>query len=154
MSAYGAIPPRGQSGPTSPTLWKLRARRVQEGQQFLEWTHVTLHHLTLKSASPELVTALFEEFSSELERDQSRTYPQEAGMTRDEFESYFFARDVFVGIGVKMNGSENIEMTMVPLEDKESSIESFLGNRKWNEALAGFYYVSTPRLSYLNLTLL
>jgi hypothetical protein len=158
MSAYGAIPPRGQSGPTpSPTLWKLRARRVQEGQQFLEWTHVTLHHLTLKSAPPELVTALFEEFSSELERDQSRTYPQEAGMTRDEFESYFFARDVFVGIGVKMEmkgGSENIEMTMAPLEDKESSMELFLGSRKWNEALAGFYYVSTIRLYYLNLTLL
>lgn len=77
-------------------------------------------------------------------------------MTRDEFESYFFARDVFVSIGVKMemkDGSENIEMIMAPLEDKESSMEWFLGSRKWNEALAGFYYASTIRLFYLNLTL-
>jgi hypothetical protein len=160
MSAYGVLPPHGKSGPTlGTTLWKLRTKRVQEdqGRESLDWTHVTLHHLTLKSAPQELVTALFEEFSSELERDQSRTYPQEAGMTRDEFESYFFARDVFVGIGVKMEvkgGEENIEMTMEPLEDKEGSMESFLGGRKWNEALAGFYYVSTIRLPYLTLTLL
>jgi hypothetical protein len=67
------------------------------------WTHTVVYHLVLSTNAPQdLVTAFFEEFVNELERYDNRTYPQEKGMSRAEFEGYFFARDVFVGMDMKL----------------------------------------------------
>ncbi|KAG8816771.1 hypothetical protein FRC17_000179 [Serendipita sp. 399] len=79
---------------------------------------------------------MYAEFTLELERDLTRTYPQEAGMTKEEFESYFFARDVFVGIGFKD------ELQDVTISSKQlEGVERAQMGREWMDALAGFYYV-------------
>jgi len=65
----------------------------------IPWTHVSTHHLTLSTAPADLVGVMYAEFAAELGRDDGRTYPQESPMSRSEFEAYFFARDVIVGIG-------------------------------------------------------
>ena len=85
---------------------------------------------------------MYTEFAAELERDDGRTYPQEAPMSRSEFEAYFFARDVIIGIGEE-RPNDGIEDGEVLLE-KEGGIDALLtakGDRDWSEAIAGFYYV-------------
>jgi hypothetical protein len=175
MSAYGNLPPRTQPQRIlPPTIYKLRPKPPQEratatmsvsnGQEkfsvsattmstesdpskmTIGWTHTVVYHLTLSTNTPQdLITALYEEFADELERDENRTYPQEKGMTRAEFEGYFFARDVFMGVGMRLLESE--ENSLVG-DDGESivgkrwpRIEDARGEREWKDAISGFYYV-------------
>jgi hypothetical protein len=175
MSAYGSLPPRSQPQHILlPTIYKLRPKPPQErataimtvsnGQEkfsvsttttateddlskmTIGWTHTVVYHLVLSTNTPQdLVTALYEEFADELERDENRTYPQEKGMTRAEFEGYFFARDVFVGVGMRLLEGEEISLVG---DDGESvvgkrwrRIEDASGEREWRDAISGFYYV-------------
>jgi hypothetical protein len=77
-----------------------------------DWMHayIVVYHLVLSTNTPQdLITALYEEFMDELERDENRAYPQEKGMSRAEFEGYFFAQDVLVRVGMKLlEGEENM----------------------------------------------
>lgn len=104
---------------------------------------------------------MYNEFSSELARDDNRTYPQEAGMTRVEFEAYYFARDVIVALlgvqlerqdgegrgegegegGVSDGGPED----GITLEHDrgEVALERERKGRSWIDCVAGFYYVRT-----------
>lgn len=84
---------------------------------------------------------MYTEFAAELERDDGRTYPQEPPMSRSEFEAYFFASDVIVGIGEERpkDGIEDGKEL-----EKEGGIDALLtakGDRDWSEVVAGFYYV-------------
>lgn len=174
MSAYGSLPPVTHPKPIlAPRLYEVRRKDRNESQittNSSEWTHISVHHLTLARAPPALVGLMHEEFGAELERDETRTYPQEAGMTRADFESYYFARDVFVGIGHAFDSysqsqlqsrleeynnnqsddkyikEENKEVDKDGLEGNNAVImdllESARAGRDWKDAIAGFYYVS------------
>ena len=91
----------------------------------------------MHTASPELIDVLFEEFSNELDRDDARTYPQEKGMTKEEFVAYYFARDVFVGIGMCISEEGAQGKSTHTLEDARAGCD-------WKSAVAGFYYVCDP----------
>jgi hypothetical protein len=64
---------------------------------------MVVYHLILSTNTPQhRVTALYQEFPDELERDENRLYPQEKAMSHAEFEGHFFAHDdVFVDVGNK-----------------------------------------------------
>ncbi|KAG8749185.1 hypothetical protein FRC14_001621 [Serendipita sp. 396] len=136
MSAYGLLPTlQSTREPLPPTIYTMKAKSSPDPLR-KNWTHISVHHITLSTAPLDLVKALYKEFSSELERDQARTYPQEAGMTEDEFKSYFFARDAFVGIGFKDgSGDPSIQSRQL------GSVEESRIGREWDDAVAGFYYV-------------
>lgn len=140
MSAYGPSKPLAKPQVLlSPTLYLIRRKTLPqasstEQQAEPQWTHVAVFHLTERDAPPALIDALFEEFSEELERDEARTYPQEKGMTKEEFVAYYFARDVFVGLGLAIEADKN------PY-DSSRTLEDARGARDWKSAVAGFYYV-------------
>lgn len=136
MSAYGALKPVAENKEPLPlTVYALRPRQSTQATPSTlntpsaSWTHIAVYHLTLARTPKELLAVLYAEFAAELERDIARTYPQEAGMTEEEFKAYFFARDVFVGVG------------LVEINVPRDTIEQARGNREWKDAVAGFYYI-------------
>lgn len=143
MSAYGTIqPPAKPQVLLSPTIY-LISRKTHtrspsyvkvEPQADLGWTHIAVFHLTSRDAPPELIDVLYEEFAEELERDEARTYPQEKGMTKEEFVAYYFARDVFVGLGLAIDPGKT------PY-DSSRTLEDARAGRDWKSAVAGFYYI-------------
>jgi hypothetical protein len=139
MSAYGTLQPPAQPHPLqSSTIYRLQRKEraldpsTPERKDDSDWTHVAIFHLTAHNTPHELIDVMFEEFSDELDRDDSRTYPQEKGMTKEDFVGYYFARDVFVGLGMSIN--EEGTQTLSTLEDARAG-------RNWNSTVAGFYYV-------------
>jgi hypothetical protein len=84
---------------------------------------------------------MYTEFAAELERDDGRTYPQEAPMSRGEFEAYFFARDVIVGIGEERLGDGIEDGNVLEGEGGSGALLTAKGGREWTEVVAGFYYV-------------
>lgn len=130
MSAYGAIR-RSQLGTNPilpPTTWVSRAA-VRD---------VIVYHLRRDSALqlPGLIEYLHEVFSKVLE--EGMTYPQEGDMDRVNFESYFFAEDVFLGISTPTKETGDI----VDGVETTKEILGVKGDRSWEEAIAGYYYVS------------
>jgi len=138
MSAYGSLPPlTGDREPMASRIFRLRPKDTNRP---ISWTHVSTHHLTLSTAPTTLVGAMYAEFAAELGRDEGRTYPQELPMSQSEFEAYFFARDVIVGIGEERAGDEADGKVL----DGERGVRALLvakGDRNWTDVLAGFYYV-------------
>jgi hypothetical protein len=148
MSAYGSLAPlTSNREPLASRIFRLQPRNNASTR--IPWTHVSTHHLTLSTAPAELVGAMYAEFAAELERDEGRTYPQEPPMSRGEFEAYFFARDVIVGIGEERPG-DGIEDGQV-LEESAggavaaaaAAVAARTGDRGWADVIAGFYYVRT-----------
>ena len=154
MSAYGAISSKGRERelPLPTTRWTTRNKAT--GQPIF----INMYHLTLETAlkSPGLVEYLHSVFAQVVE--DGRTYPMEVAegeaYSRQAFESYFFAADVFVGIlanegagGVfvaEPGGGPDIAV------DKDGFFDS-PGSSKdgkppiWEDVIAGFYYVGRPR---------
>lgn len=144
MSAYGAIAkPTGIETILPPTVWRCPS---PDGRQ--KMLFIVMHHITLANAPPTLVDVMYKEFADEVER--GNTYPQEvvegARYTREDFEAYYFAADVMIGLhvseqdidllGVKVSdiqGEKGLETTM--------SIDKVKNGRPWEECIAGFYYV-------------
>jgi hypothetical protein len=93
------------------------------------------HHLTRSDARRligllEHLTAVFA-----LEVERGLTYPQEGEIDQPDFESYFFAADVFVGIvGYHPRGDRGEA-------EIELDIDAARAGRPWDECVAGFYYV-------------
>ena len=83
---------------------------------------------------------MYAEFAAELGRDDGRTYPQELPMSRSEFEAYFFARDVIVGIGEERAGDE-ADGTVLDGARGVNALLAAKGDRTWTDVVAGFYYV-------------
>ena len=152
MSPYGAIqrPVHARlSSPLRSTIWYTPTTTTSSAAvpQF-----ITVHHLDLPAAAliPDLLPALYKEYVDEIVR--GTTYPQEAlysaEVTRDAFETNFFAADVFVGI----TGALATEVLLKPFEardiqstrvgDVDISIESARAGRTWEDCIVGFYYVS------------
>ena len=154
MSAYGAISSKGREGesPLPTTRWTTRDKAT--GQPIL----INMYHLTLEKAlkSPGLVEYLHSVFAQVVE--DGRTYPMEVAegeaYSRQAFESYFFAADVFVGF----LADERIDGVFVAQPgggpdiavDKDGFFDS-PGSSKdgkppiWEDVIAGFYYVGRPR---------
>jgi len=97
----------------------------------------------MSTAPADLVGAMYTEFATELERDEGRTYPQESPMSRSEFEAYFFARDVIVGIGEEREGEgvDEDEDGRVLEKGGANALLAAKGERGWADVLAGFYYI-------------
>jgi hypothetical protein len=87
------------------------------------------------------VGATYTEFAAELERDDGRTYPQEPPMSRSEFEAYFFARDVIVGIGEERPGDGVEDGKVLEEAGGVNALLAAKGDRDWTDVIAGFYYV-------------
>ncbi|KAL1669000.1 acyl-CoA N-acyltransferase, partial [Schizophyllum commune] len=131
MSAYGAIPAR-EGAALPSTLWALR-KPTADGK-----THVTVHHLTLKTARelPGLPEYLCKVFGDELER--GLTYPQEGPITQAAFEAYFFAADVFVAV---LQGEEPASASNESGSAVDLDVAKAAAGRKWEDCLVGYYYV-------------
>lgn len=138
MSAYGSISlPSRPSGPLSSTAWKLAPAAANRPQS--PFTSITVHHLTSASAASfqGLQGLTYRVFSDEVRSGTS--YPQEAPVgeyTREEFEAYFWAGDVFIAIGVATDGGASSEGTPI-----EGGIAEAQAGRSWEECVVGFYYV-------------
>ena len=129
----------GHREPLASRVFRLRPGNLDIS---ISWTHVSTHHLTLSTAPPDLVGAMYAEFAAELGRDDGRTYPQAPPMSRGEFEAYFFARDVIVGIGEERAGDETDDTVLE--REGARGVDALLvakGGREWPDAMAGFYYV-------------
>ncbi|TFY82367.1 hypothetical protein EWM64_g1639 [Hericium alpestre] len=140
MSAYGAIShPAASSGPLASTIWKLPAARP--GKPASPFGHLTIHHLTLSSAAhlEGLVDFTYRVFAEEVA--QGTTYPQEASggeYTREAFEAYFWAGDVFLAIGgIGDSGHASAEAA----SHTQTGMEEARAGRTWEECAIGFYYV-------------
>ena len=135
MSAYGAIPRPVASTTTLPsTAWPCRLNLKQPDLS----TRLSIYHLTLDTALsfPDLVEYLRAIFALDIEA--GRTYPQETIEGEGVFEGYFFAADVFlaiIGEGEATDGEVEIDV----------GIEVSRQGRSWEDCVAGFYYVSSPR---------
>ncbi|EIM19763.1 hypothetical protein E3Q22_03116 [Wallemia mellicola] len=80
-----------------------------------------VHHLNDPSNAPkELLSRLHQLFNFIIE--EGRTYPIETPMSVEQFKSYFFAADLFVGLLVDKPLSE-------------------IGDNEWDVVLGGCYYV-------------
>lgn len=160
MSAYGAIQRLAESSSLLPsTIWYTPAKNISSPAKPC---FITIHHLTLPAATalPGLLATLYKEFEDEIVR--GNTYPHEDNvpMTRDTFETYFFAVDVFVGvIGVNAElGSEALlradgtaKMCFaggVTVREVDVSADAARAGRDWGECIAGFYYVRVLRSSH------
>jgi len=109
---------------------------------------VSVHHLRLATAPPDLIALLHTEFAKELEI--GFTYPQLGPISFDEFKAYFFARDVFVGIKAasqNLGGKVSISSGGPPIrlqgEDVAipKDLEEARNERDWSECILGAYYV-------------
>lgn len=147
MSAYGKITRsyRDNTLPLGSTLWLARTSTPQQSGSDSTSTYVSIHHLTLESALGfvGLVEHLHGTFAQVVE--EGFTYPQEGDLTRDAFESYFFAGDVFVAIignapQIVLGGGLSSDVT--DGEAHEVGLEGAQNGRQWVDCVAGFYYVS------------
>ncbi|KAI0090753.1 hypothetical protein BDY19DRAFT_887330 [Irpex rosettiformis] len=138
MSAYGAISTLNRPLSSLPTtLWHCKNKSIDPSVP----QYVTIHHLTLETAStlPGLVSYLHHAFAAEV--DRGMTYPQEIlqgeAYTQGAFEGYFFAADVLVGItGVGELPEATTDGGVVEITAAEAS-----KGRSWEECIAGVYYV-------------
>ena len=163
MSAYGAITSKVTSTQL-PTIWKTKLKtRITTSDSTTTpkptsgseaWQYVVTYHLTLESASlpsrTGLIEYLHDEFADEIER--GLTYPQEtlAGerMTKEAFETYFFAADVILGLIASEQSLIELGVEAELMEEgkeKELDIDfdKVRQGRGWAECVAGFYYVSS-----------
>ena len=62
-------------------------------------------------------------------------------MSRSEFEAYFFARDVIVGIGEERPSDGIEDGDVLAGEGGTTALLTAKGDRDWSEVIAGFYYV-------------
>ncbi|KAJ8520476.1 hypothetical protein ONZ45_g2722 [Pleurotus djamor] len=151
MSAYGKIArsSRGEEHPLGSTLWNIQTSTPLPGQtaELPEQSqkpsqHVSIHHLTLETALRYrgLVEYLHETFAQVVE--EGFTYPQEGDLSRDAFESYFFAGDVFVGITPSVHAIEHgASSDILDGQVLEGSMEEVVSGRDWADCVAGFYYI-------------
>lgn len=80
-----------------------------------------VHHLNDPSTAPkQLLNRLHQLFNNII--DEGRTYPIEQSMTQDQFNSYFFTADLFVGL-----------LTDKPINQ--------ISDGEWDNILGGCYYV-------------
>ena len=140
MSAYGTFSSVRQHVSLQSTIWSVQPRPSTVKP---DPTHVTIHHLTLLTATPlqDLVAVLHEWFAGVVE--EGTTYPQEAELGRDAFEAYFFSADVLVAV----LGCDEDELLSEGSGDGQSvdiGIEQARYGRSWKECVAGFYYVRRP----------
>ena len=169
MSAYGALLKSSQSpkGVLAPTVWKVDnvSRRKTEGseseqqgqiQEGKKTGEIMMFHLTLETAPGDLVGYMSDEFLEELAR--GRTYPQELMIKteegeekqvygRKEFEGYFFAGDVLVGLLVDseecvIDSSSEGGKEGKEVDPTQVTLEGVRRGREWKECVTGFYYVS------------
>ncbi|TFK51083.1 hypothetical protein OE88DRAFT_1630569 [Heliocybe sulcata] len=134
MSAYGAIAaPRGSDAPLSSTIWAI------ERKDSTVTDYLTIHHLNLARAQAldGLIDYLHHVFAEEI--DAGLTYPQEVPVgelyTREAFDAYFFAGDVFVAVSGAEIGS------LASGSDVSFGINDARRGRDWSDCIAGFYYV-------------
>lgn len=131
MSAYGNIKRPELLGSLPSKLWRLTSAPTDSPTR----SYVTTHHLTRSDARRligllEHLTAVFA-----LEVERGLTYPQEGEIDQPDFESYFFAADVFVGIvGYHPRGDRGEA-------EIELDIDAARAGRPWDECVAGFYYI-------------
>lgn len=119
-------------------MWSV-APKTSESQ--LPPLNLSIHHLTLDTAEKlsGLVDYLYTEFADEVHRGQ--TYPQETCSSREVFEAYFFAADVFVAV----LGESRVSEDSAVVEDGkviQTGIEEMRKGREWKDCLVGFFYVS------------
>ncbi|KZT23494.1 hypothetical protein NEOLEDRAFT_1069368 [Neolentinus lepideus HHB14362 ss-1] len=134
MSAYGVISaPRQSSIPLSPTIWAVEAKDSVMAE------YLTIHHLNLSLAQTldGLLDYLYHIFAEEI--DAGLTYPQEVltgeVYTREAFDAYFFAGDVFVAISGAESGSQSDGSEIL------HRIDEARRGREWRNCIAGYYYV-------------
>ena len=146
MSAYGAISKADKRGSLLPTTRWTTPDKVTGSL-----TPIDLYHLTLETAlkSPGLVEYLHSVFARIVE--DGRTYPMEVvegeGYSRQAFESYFFAADVFVGILAEGPSGDSLDANR-PGDGTEIApgTGSPFGPKDgqppvWEDVIVGFYYV-------------
>ena len=149
MSAYGAIPRAGKDGSLLPTT-RWTAQDKTTGSPI----SIDLYHLTLKAAlkSPGLVEYLHSVFAQVVE--EGRTYPMEVAeggtYSRQDFESYFFAADVIVGVIAGEGSGDSLSVNHQDGVDIVSRTDSPFGLSNlskdgqqpvWENIIVGFYYV-------------
>lgn len=132
MSAYGDIKRTDAFIRLPSTIWNFPSSRVSD----VHPGYITVHHLTLATARalPGFVEYLGAIFAKEIA--DGMTYPQEGDMGQENFETYFFSADVFVGIvgslpRTAISGSEQPSL----------EIETEKADRTWHDCIAGYYYV-------------
>jgi len=132
MSAYGSISnPNKTRLPLPSTAWPVRTMNQAN-------PYITIHHLTLSTALalPGLVEYLHAEFASDVEAGM--TYPQEGAMGKDDFEAYFFAADVLVGI---LGHKASPEFADGMMHEVDLGVDETKNGRTWEDCVIGFYYV-------------
>ncbi|TFY70416.1 hypothetical protein EVG20_g2587 [Dentipellis fragilis] len=142
MSAYGAITRKNTDTHLQTTLWRLPS--PAPGKPASPFSHLTIHHLTRDTAAKlegllEYTHAVFAD-----EVACGTTYPQEqlAGeYTRETFEAYFWAADVFVSLGGTGDASSDKAVVDEGVSRIELSVEGARAGRTWEDCLVGFYYV-------------
>lgn len=101
---------REKSEKLKSTTWDLQADKK-----------LYIHHLNDPSSAPkELLSRLHQLFNFIIE--EGRTYPIDTAMSVEQFKSYFFAADLFVGLLVDKPLSE-------------------ISDNEWDDVLGGCYYV-------------
>lgn len=151
MSAYGAIT-RKSAALQLPTIWKIKRKRKPLSSD--SWQYIVTYHLTLETASQPsragLLDYLHTEFADEVERGV--TYPQETlvgeRLTREAFESYFFAADVILGLIVSGQSLVGLGVDVDALEEgkgKEEDVafDKVREGKVWADCVAGLYYVGS-----------
>lgn len=156
MSAYGTIT-RKSAALQLPTIWKVKQKSKpvnpdSDSSEF--WQYIVTYHLNLETASQPsragLLDYLHTEFADEVER--GATYPQETlvgeRLTRDAFESYFFAADVILGLIVSGQSLVDLGVDVDALEEgkgkeEELAFDKVREGKEWADCVAGLYYVST-----------
>lgn len=134
MSAYGIVKRPELPGTLPSKFWRLTSAAVGDSPTR---SYVTTHHLTRSNVHrlPGLLEHLTAVFAMEVER--GLTYPQEGEIDQPNFESYFFAADVFVGIVGDSLRADRGEAEI------ELDIDAARAGRPWDECVAGFYYVGS-----------
>ncbi|KAJ3763559.1 hypothetical protein EV360DRAFT_33328 [Lentinula raphanica] len=133
MSAYGTVTRTWTATfPLSSTIWTTSANPQK---------HITIHHLRLDSAPPELVKFLSTVFAEEVA--DGRTYPQEGFFDLQAFENYFLAEDLLVGILTSDSLLQRDFRGSTPSNVMETtvSIDEARNGRTWEECVIGCYYV-------------
>ena len=131
MSAYGDIKRANSSICLTPTIWISQCSRKSATSGY-----ISVHHFTLTTARalPGLLEYLGAIFAKEIA--DGMTYPQEENMGQDNFETYFFSADVFVGI------VSSLPRTIISGSEQPSlEIEAERAGKTWDDCIAGYYYV-------------
>lgn len=153
MSAYGAIT-RKSAALQLPTIWKIKRKRKPLSSDSDSWQYIVTYHLTLETASQPsragLLDYLHTEFADEVERGV--TYPQETlvgeRLTREAFESYFFAADVILGLIVSGQSLVGLGVDVDALEEgkgkeEDLAFDKVREGKVWADCVAGLYYVGS-----------